>query len=78
MKMRVVIEIIYKSYNSGNCALDQIILCSNEHLVLVPADNGGKVSSPFLTFLPKLPNRAISLKPKCFFPPIGLHGCRNA
>lgn len=31
MKMRVVIEIFYKSCKSGNCALDQIILCSDEH-----------------------------------------------
>ena len=58
MKMRVVIEIFFRSRNSGNCILDHIILYSDEGLVLVPADDSWKVSPPFLALLSKLQHQA--------------------
>jgi len=58
MKMRVVIEIFFRLHNNGNCVFDHIILYSAECLVLVPADDSGKVSSPFLACLSKLQHQA--------------------
>lgn len=54
MKMRVAIEIFFRLHNGGNCVLDQIILCSDECLVLVPANDSVKVSPPFLALVSKL------------------------
>lgn len=56
--MRVVIELFFRSHNSGNCVLDHIILYSDECLVLMPDDDSRKVSSSFLTFLSKLQHQA--------------------
>lgn len=58
MKMSVVIEIFFRSHNSGNCVLDHITLYSDECLVLVPADDSGKVSSPFLILLSRIQHQA--------------------
>lgn len=58
MKMKMVIELFFRSRNSGNCVLDHIILCSDECLVLVPDDNSRKVSSSFLTLVCKLQHQA--------------------
>lgn len=58
MKMRVVIELFFRSHNNGNCVLDHIILYSDECLVLIPDDDSRKVSCSFLTFLAKLQHQA--------------------